>query len=147
MIDPSSLSIQQLASVKEEIEEEIKSLRLSVEQLSMAMNRFSASHDAVSRLSQEEEGHDILVPLTGAMYVPGKIVDTKNVLVDIGTGYLVEMSSKAAQEHMQRKVQMISTNIERISAALRTKKKHLQIIMMSINMKYREQQGASVAAK
>lgn len=32
----------------------------------------------------------ILIPLTSSLYVPGRIKDTQNVLVDVGTGYFVE---------------------------------------------------------
>lgn len=32
----------------------------------------------------------VLIPLTGSLYVPGRIADPENVLVDIGTGYFVE---------------------------------------------------------
>lgn len=32
----------------------------------------------------------ILIPLTSSLYVPGKIKDTVNVLMDVGTGYFVE---------------------------------------------------------
>jgi hypothetical protein len=32
----------------------------------------------------------ILVPLTNSLYVPGKLADTENVIVDVGTGYYVK---------------------------------------------------------
>ena len=32
----------------------------------------------------------ILIPLTSSLYVPGRIKDTENVIVDVGTGYYVE---------------------------------------------------------
>lgn len=32
----------------------------------------------------------ILVPLTNSLYVPGKLSDTENVIVDVGTGYYVK---------------------------------------------------------
>ncbi len=33
----------------------------------------------------------MLVPLTQSLYVPGELADTNHVLVDIGTGYFVEV--------------------------------------------------------
>jgi prefoldin alpha subunit len=36
----------------------------------------------------------VLIPLTSSLYVPGKIKDTENVIVDIGTGYFVEKVSR-----------------------------------------------------
>ena len=35
----------------------------------------------------------ILVPLTNSLYVPGKLFDAENVIVDIGTGYFVQKVS------------------------------------------------------
>ena len=33
----------------------------------------------------------MLVPLTQSLYVPGELASTETVLVDIGTGYFVEV--------------------------------------------------------
>jgi prefoldin alpha subunit len=35
-------------------------------------------------------GRPILVPLTTSLYVPGKLADSENVIVDVGTGFYVE---------------------------------------------------------
>ena len=35
-------------------------------------------------------GKTILVPLSSSLYVPGKLSDPENVIVDIGTGYYVK---------------------------------------------------------
>lgn len=32
----------------------------------------------------------ILVPLTNSLYIPGKLSDTENVIIDVGTGYYVQ---------------------------------------------------------
>ena len=32
----------------------------------------------------------LLVPLTASLYVPGKLHDPENVIVDVGTGYYVK---------------------------------------------------------
>jgi len=37
-------------------------------------------------------GKKMLVPLTASLYVPGTLDDADKVLVDIGTGYFVEVS-------------------------------------------------------
>ena len=36
-------------------------------------------------------GTDTLVPLTGSLYVNGKLGATDKVLIDIGTGYFLEV--------------------------------------------------------
>ena len=36
----------------------------------------------------------MLVPLTQSLYAPGKLGDTGKVLIDIGTGYFVEVRAQ-----------------------------------------------------
>lgn len=36
----------------------------------------------------------VLVPLTSSLYVPAKLGDTSNVVVDVGTGYFVKKVGK-----------------------------------------------------
>ena len=58
----------------------------------------------MARMSPDVEGKDILVPLTGSMYVPGTLVQPEKVIVDVGTGYYVEKDITAAKDYFQRKV-------------------------------------------
>ena len=60
--------------------------------------------------------HQVLVPLTGSMYVPGLLTQPEKVVVDIGTGYYVEKDSTAAQEYFNRKVKFVTENMERVQA-------------------------------
>lgn len=55
-----------------------------------------------------------LIPLTGSMYVPGKIKDINNVIVDIGTGYYVEEDRESAKDYFKRKVEFVSEQMEKI---------------------------------
>lgn len=36
----------------------------------------------------------MLVPLTASLYVPGTLDDADKVLVDVGTGYFIEVSAE-----------------------------------------------------
>lgn len=65
--------------------------------------RFQDSADSMNQV-KAREGHEVLVPLTGSMYVPGVIKDTEKVLVDVGTGYYVEKDIPEAKDYFNRKV-------------------------------------------
>lgn len=56
----------------------------------MAQAKFLESGESIDRIASTLEGSSMLVPLTGSMYVPGSLADTKNVIIDIGTGYFVQ---------------------------------------------------------
>ena len=68
------------------------------------VSRFQESGDSMARMTPENSGKDILVPLTGSMYVPGTLVECEKVVVDVGTGYYVEKDVKAAKDYFSRKV-------------------------------------------
>lgn len=64
----------------------------------MAQTQFQNSGDSLDKVNPESERKDILVPLTGSMYVAGKFRDTKNVIIDIGTRYYAQKDIDAAKE-------------------------------------------------
>ena len=67
-------------------------------------------------MNPTSEGKEVLVPLTGSMYVPGVLAQPQKVVVDIGTGYYIEKDSSAAQEYFNRKVKFVTENMERVQA-------------------------------
>ena len=81
-----------------------------------AFHRFQESGESLTRMNTEADGKDVLVPLTGSMYVPGKLSNANKVVVDIGTGYYVEKPSKEAKEYFDRKVKYVTENMERVQS-------------------------------
>lgn len=111
LVNIDSLDVQQLSQVKKQLEEEIEHLGSSFAQLHAAQAKFrdclrcvqtrSASsggkHCAPSDHSSRElmggldlETQSVLIPLTNSLYVRGQIPQTDQVMVDIGTGYMVQ---------------------------------------------------------
>ena len=78
--------------------------------------RFQESGDSLSKMNPESDGKDVLVPLTGSMYVPGQLSNPGKVIVDIGTGYYVEKDSKQAADYFNRKVKYVTENMERVQS-------------------------------
>ncbi|KAH1028289.1 hypothetical protein HUJ05_001660, partial [Dendroctonus ponderosae] len=92
-IDLATLNIQQLGTLKQRVDQELEAFQDSLTSLKVAQQKFQSSNETLQNLDASVEGKDILVPLTGSlvqMYVPGKLVDTSNVIIDIGTRYYVE---------------------------------------------------------
>jgi len=52
--------------------------------------KYAGSKDALEAFQPDWENRQILVPLTSSMYVPGRIKDLNNFIIDIGTGYYIE---------------------------------------------------------
>lgn len=68
----------------------------SLATLKMAKTKFAGSKDAVEQINAEWKSKEILVPLTGSMYVPGVIKEIDNLVIDVGTGYYAEMVRQCA---------------------------------------------------
>jgi prefoldin alpha subunit len=45
----------------------------------------------------DEVGREILIPLTSSLYIPGRLTDVENVVIDVGTGYYVKKVSCLAR--------------------------------------------------
>lgn len=82
---------------------------------------------------------DILVPLTGSMYVNGKFADVDHVLIDIGTGYYAHKNIEDAKDYFNRKVAYITTRMGSIQHLGLEKFKLGRAIMDVLEMKVREQ--------
>ena len=98
-------------------------------------------------MTKDSEGKQVLVPLTGSMYVPGQLANSGKVVVDIGTGYYVEKSSKDAQEYFGRKVKFVTENMERVQAIGNEKAKIRELVMDVMQEKLRAQFSQMEASK
>lgn len=70
--------------------QEIAYLTNSLQQLKAAQEKYSLSAASLDSLTAENEGREVLVPLSGTLYAPGNLAADKKVLVDVGTGYYLE---------------------------------------------------------
>lgn len=82
--------------------------------LKMAKGKYGASKEAIEQFKDNWSEKSCLIPLTGSMYVSGKIQDVNSVIVDIGTGYYVEEDRESAKDYFKRKVEFVSEQIEKI---------------------------------
>jgi len=76
--------------------QDFTSLNRNMEMLQNALERYSDSRNVVSHLTPEDDGKEMLVPLTNTLYVPGKLVKPDELLVDVGAGYFVPKSVEGA---------------------------------------------------
>merc|ERR1719394_161423 len=140
-IDVSTLPIPHLNHLSQQLEQELEFLSTSINQLRVAQGKFQDSNEAVCALP--EAGSDILVPLTASMYVPGKMSEDKDLLIDIGTGYYVTMTAKQASSFFKRKNEFITKNIEKVQPLLPEKVRTKQVIAEVLTAKVQAQLAAN----
>lgn len=100
---------------------EIDTLVESYKDLQDAKQKFKESLDAIKVQRELPNNKDILVPLTGSMYVPGQITNTNEYLLDIGTQYLVEKDADGAIDYFERKMKFIDVQLNKFSQLLQTR--------------------------
>jgi len=123
------LSLEQLAQVKRQLDDEIDHLTLSYSTLKQAELRFKACKDAIGAIRQQNKDKEILVPLTPSLYVSGVLTDFDNVIVDVGTGYYVAKSTKDAQTRYNMKIITLRKNLDELESMVERKEDNRKIVM------------------
>ncbi|XP_045466838.1 prefoldin subunit 5 [Harmonia axyridis] len=141
-IDLTTLNIQQLSTLKSQLDGELNLFQDSLGSLKIAQTKFQNSGETLAQINLENEGKEILVPLTGSMYVPGKLFDTNSVLIDIGTRYYVEKDLEAAKDYFKRKTQFVTEQMEKIQVLGFEKSKIRDAIVEILELKITQQKSS-----
>uniref|UniRef100_T1E2G7 Putative unfolded binding protein n=1 Tax=Psorophora albipes TaxID=869069 RepID=T1E2G7_9DIPT len=144
-IDLNTLNLQQLTQLKNQLDQELtvfqeslqtlKMARVKYSGLKMARVKYSGSKEALEQFKPDWNEKQILVPLTGSMYVPGTIKDAENVIIDIGTGYYVQNDLESAKNFFKRRVDFVQEQMEKIEVLGMEKSKIRDAIREVMEMK------------
>eukprot|EP00933_Yihiella_yeosuensis_P053611 TRINITY_DN51885_c0_g1_i1.p1 TRINITY_DN51885_c0_g1~~TRINITY_DN51885_c0_g1_i1.p1 ORF type:complete len:162 (-),score=48.61 TRINITY_DN51885_c0_g1_i1:209-694(-) len=150
--DPNQVSLanaspQQLNVVKQQLEQEIKSLMNNLGALQDASMRFENSMDTIKSLCPENQDKPMLIPLTSSLYIDGVMTNTKTVTVDVGTGYFIEMSVEKANKFCNRRMNLLKDNCNKVEKVIKDKRKNLDTITMVFQQKMMRMREAEEAAK
>ncbi|OIR57565.1 MAG: prefoldin subunit 5 [Amphiamblys sp. WSBS2006] len=95
----------------EQLRGTIEFLSGSVRRLQEISQRFSVSHDTVSRLSGTDE-REALVPFTELLFLDCVLSETDRFLVDVGAGYFVEMDPTSVCGYFSQKQKYLGERIK-----------------------------------
>ena len=146
VINLDSMSLEELNQIKQQEEGRLQQLMGRYGQLRAAAARLNASQMAISELSPASEGKEVMVPLTESVYVPGLIREPSKFMVELGTGFYVEKSSKDTTAFLERKLKIVDANSENITKAVQATRQNLESLTMTMQGKMVEirarQEGA-----
>ena len=98
-----------------------------------------AVSDLKAACSSSSASHEVMVPLTESVYVPGTILPEKqNLLIDLGTGYFAESSPKETLNYLDRKMKLVDANSENITQAVQATKANVDAIQSTMQGKLLE---------
>ncbi|RZF45022.1 hypothetical protein LSTR_LSTR001983 [Laodelphax striatellus] len=127
--------IENLTAVKDQSEKDLKTLQSSMEYLDIAQKKLTGSQHVLEKVTPEMNGKEILVPLTGSMYVYGKIADSDNVLIDVGAAYYVQKDVNSAIDYFKRKSIFVNEQmmkVEKYIVTAETKQRETEMKLQEI---------------
>mmetsp|Transcript_3179 Transcript_3179/g.3794 ORF Transcript_3179/g.3794 Transcript_3179/m.3794 type:complete len:110 (-) Transcript_3179:148-477(-) len=95
----AALAPQELAEIQKQLEGDVQNLRQSLDGMRLAASKFQESKGVVRSLALDVEDKEIMIPLTSSLYVPGKIIDKEQVIVEVGAGYFINMKLERGSEY------------------------------------------------
>eukprot|EP00793_Prasinoderma_coloniale_P003949 PRCOL_00006790-RA len=131
----ADLPPQQLQRLAEQLNQETSALQDSYQQMGGVKGKFEASSRAVDRLTKQEDGAEILVPLTESLYVPAQLATSESLMVDIGTGYYVDKSTAGAKDYCARKAKMLDDNMAKLRGQLSQRRQNLEVVNQVFHQK------------
>ncbi|EIW77716.1 Prefoldin alpha subunit [Coniophora puteana RWD-64-598 SS2] len=142
-INIGDLDLQQLAEVRRQLDSELQHLSSSFQQLKQAQAKFKSCIENVNTVKPQNKGTTLLVPLTNSLYIPGRLNDAENVIVDVGTGYYVKKTRTQAAEYYKAKVDYIAKNLDTLGDTLQKKQDNLNTIINVMQAKIQAQSQPS----
>ncbi|VDK41242.1 unnamed protein product [Taenia asiatica] len=134
-VDIATLPLPQIQEIAKQFEQKIQYINASLQQLRMLQGQFASSRDCLKSFNVENKDKSTLIPLTSTLCVPGKLVNPTRVLVDIGTGYFVEMEVEDANKHFTRRIEFIEKQIEKVAPVLAQKTQEHRAIVSVLEAK------------
>ncbi|KAF5828211.1 Prefoldin subunit-domain-containing protein [Dunaliella salina] len=125
VVSLNALDPQQLLQLQERLQGDIEKFAQSLQFFGRSSGLYHAAGKAINGLTESKEGQPLLLPLTQSLYVSGSVASTDQVLVDIGTGYYVEMSSEQAQDYYKRKFDKLQEMMQGVNEVLKGKQSQL----------------------
>jgi prefoldin alpha subunit len=135
------LSVDQLRSLKETMDNDIGSLSRAYDSIRVARNRFADGKTYLETFKAYKPEQEMLVPLSSSLYVPGKLADASKVLVDVGTGYYVQQSVPRAQEFFGKRMQHMKDTMDNINEAVVAKQKQQNMVIDVMRQKSQAMQA------
>ncbi|KAK9503550.1 hypothetical protein O3M35_010083 [Rhynocoris fuscipes] len=146
-IELNKLNLQNLTQIKKQLDQELGVFQDSLQALKIAQSKYKESAECLEKIQPDAAGSNIMVPLTGSMFVPGKIEDSEKVLIDVGTGYYLNMNIENARDYFKRKVNFVTDQMEKIQAIGIEKSRIREAIMDVMESKIQAQMANQRATR
>ncbi|MBI4148690.1 prefoldin subunit alpha [Candidatus Woesearchaeota archaeon] len=115
------------------LERQLKTLHSQIQQLEQQTAEVDEITNVLHQLAEQKPDTDILIPISQGIFFKGKLIDAKQVLVNVGSGTFIKKESAETQkdlgnqvvqmrklaEDRAAKLQELSTYAERVQEDLK----------------------------
>lgn len=91
-------SFQKQLTRLQEMEQHMTRLSDELQSLENKSSELKMIQEALSDLKIKKEGTELLVPLSSGIFIKAKLVDAKQLLVNVGSGTIVPKTNEEAKE-------------------------------------------------
>jgi prefoldin alpha subunit len=90
------------------LDEELKKLNSHLENMDLQLNELEESKDVLNRFSELKKEDEIRVPISSGIYIKASILDTKNLMINVGSGVSVEKTPSQVIKILDSQIDEIS---------------------------------------
>ncbi|KAG5479067.1 hypothetical protein LSCM1_02911 [Leishmania martiniquensis] len=153
-INVYQLPIEQLEGLKEQLDNDMRSLGAAYDGLYSGRSRYQNNRDVVDQYrivcenaARTEAAQEVLVCMTSSLFVRGTVVPSDKVLVDVGTGYFLEQSIEHAKRYFVSRAAQIKESMDQVEQTISMKQRQQNQVIDALQQKtlamqrYREEHG------
>ncbi|GMG46425.1 unnamed protein product [Ambrosiozyma monospora] len=144
-VDLTKAEPEQIIQFKNQLNEELEHLQASHQALQTAKFKYKDCQRNVATVSANQD-NEILVPLTASLYVPGKVKNSDEFLVDVGTGYFVAKNRKQSSEFFESRLKKLDQDGGKLTSLINEKLEAVQRVDNILRAKIMEQEHAKTQA-
>lgn len=139
--------LNRLVATSKEYEAQADQLQMQLEMINQMIAQLQITAETVENLDKLEEGQEFLLPLGNFAFIKAKIMDTSNVIVNIGASIALEKTIAKAKEDFDQRLEEFNKAQMQLRQMMQQVMQQIQNIRNEIeSIAARYQEGASQPA-
>ncbi|WP_456328929.1 prefoldin subunit alpha [Archaeoglobus sp.] len=134
----SEKEIQEKVATLQILQEEAEALQRRIVEMEILENEYRKTLETLEFFESIDNGVEALMNLGGGVFAYVDVKNSKKMLVDIGSGVVVEREVGEAMEFIKKKIKRIEENQEKMTSMLQQILAQVQKIQQEIAAKQQE---------
>ncbi len=136
------VTVDQAINLLRAEEARVQELTNQLNQAIALMNELQLARITLENLPEEES--EVLLPIGSGVFVPSKATRNAKILVNIGSGVVVEKTVEEAVQFLKTRIETLDKTIKQISSSLNQANKNVSVLRRKIDEVLRSRQNPTV---